>query len=356
MHRALELAARGKGRVSPNPCVGCVIVKKGKMVGEGYHQRFGGPHAEVLALNEAGRNARQATAYVTLEPCNHWGKTPPCVPQLVNAGIKQVYIAMKDPNPIVAGRGIRALKKAGIRVQSGMEEKAAATLNRSYITWMKRKRPHTVAKMALTLDGKSATASGESKWISGEASRRLVHKLRAESDAVLIGANTANRDNPSLTSHGAGRNPLRIILDPHLRTKKSLRVYRDRQAKTLVVVDPSKSFSRERELQKRGVQILRTSLRFNRVNLLQLLKNISKINVSQLFIEGGGETIWPFIEHGLLDEIYFFIAPKILGGRSALTPVEGTGFKKIAQALKLRDVSVSRSGEDILVHALAGKN
>ncbi len=306
MQRALELAARGKSSVSPNPCVGCVIVKNGKIVGEGHHEEFGGPHAEVIALRKAGPLAAGATAYITLEPCTHWGKTPPCAPIVINAGIKRVIIAMKDPNPIVSGNGIAELRKARIKTEVGIEEKAARHLNRSYILWMTEKRPYVVLKMAMTLDGKIASKAGESKWISSETSRRLVHKLRAESDAVLVGSRTAMLDKPTLTSHGHGRDPLKIIL----------------QRKT---------------------------------NLKTLLSSLATNNVAQLLVEGGGETAWRFVSENLVDELYFFIAPKILGGRDAISPVEGEGFKRIKDALPLHDLSVTRVEQDILVHAFTKK-
>lgn len=298
----MELAARGRGWVSPNPLVGAVVARNGKIIGEGFHSKFGGPHAEVIALRQAGAKARGATLYVTLEPCTHWGKTPPCAPLVVESRVRRVVIAMKDPNPIVSGRGVQALRKAGIRTEVGVEEAAARHLNRSYIVWRTKHRPHVVLKMAMTLDGKIATASGESKWISNEAARRLSHRLRAESDAVLVGARTAALDKPALTSHGMGRDPRRLLL-------------------------------------KKGV------------DLKPYLRSLAKDGVSQLLVEGGGETAWKFVAGKFVDEIYFFIAPKILGGRNAVSPVEGAGFRRIKDALPLHRVSVSRVQDDILVHA-----
>ena len=309
MQRALELAARGRGSVSPNPCVGCVVVKNGRIVGEGYHHRYGGPHAEILALKEAGPNAKGATLYVTLEPCTHWGKTPPCAPEVAHSGVKQIFIAMKDPNPIVSGKGVRALQQAGLRVRVGTQKAAAENLNRGFVTWMTKKRPHVIFKIAMTLDGKIATRTGDSKWISNDASRRLVHKLRAESDAVLIGSRTALTDKPSLTSHGAGRNPMRFVVTSSGRSGRG-----------------------------------------KRLSARQILHELARHNVSQLLLEGGGETAWPFIKENLIDEMYVFIAPKIVGGKTAPTPVGGTGFAKIQQALKLNSISVTRIGDDMLVH------
>ncbi len=349
MRRALNLALKGKGQVSPNPCVGCVIVKNGKVVGEGYHQKFGGPHAEVFALNQAGSKAKGATLYINLEPCSHWGKTPPCVPQLLKAGIKKVFVAMEDPNPKVSGRGIQILRKGGLQIHLGLEKRIAEELNQSFITWMTQKRPYIVLKMAMSLDGKIASASGDSKWISSPLSRRLVHELRAGSDAVLIGANTAIKDNPSLTAHGAGRNPIRVILDPHLRTPESLRIYKDKKAPTLVITSLNSSLKKARFLQRKGIQILRLGLKYGKFELRDVVRNISKVNVSQLFIEGGGETAWSFICHRLVDEILVFVAPIIIGGKDSKTPVEGAGFKRIKDALKIKLLSITPLGPDVLI-------
>lgn len=349
MQRALSLAERGRERVHPNPLVGCVIVKKGRIIAEGYHAYYGGPHAEIVALRKAGKKAQGATLYVTLEPCSHWGKTPPCAPEIIKSGLKKAVIAMKDPNPLVSGRGIKALKAHGLNVYIGDGQDKAKELNRSFITNMTQKRPTIIIKAATTLDGKIATAGGVSQWISSPASRRLVHHLRSQADAVLIGANTACLDNPSLTSHGQGKNPLRIVLDPTLRCPVTLRMFNDQKAPTLVVTGPKTSPKKALILQKKGVQILRTSLKFGKFELITLVNYLFKINVNQLFIEGGGETIWGFINARLVDEVYWFIAPLLLGGRSAKTSVEGEGFTRLSQALKLRTWKTRTLGPDILI-------
>lgn len=350
MERALLLAEQGRGQVSPNPLVGCVIVNKGRLVGEGFHKAFGGPHAEIHALQKAGPKSKGATAYLTLEPCTHFGKTPPCAPAVINSGLKEVYIATTDPNPVVAGRGVQALRKAGIKVHVGLGQGPARHQNRAYWTWRTLKRPHVVLKAAMTLDGKIATCTGESRWISGPVSRRLVHKLRAESDAVLIGAQTAIHDNPRLTSHGEGRNPLRVVLDPRLRTPESLMLYRDHAAPSLVVTSPRSNESKARKLNKMGVQILRQGLKFGEFELIKTLRTLSNMNVSQLFVEGGGTTHGFFLTQKLIDEVYLFLAPLLVGGKHAPTAFEGPGLSRLAQGLKLRSYSVTRSGEDILIH------
>jgi len=348
MQRALLLAARGKGHVNPNPLVGCVIVRQGKIVGEGTHEVFGGPHAEVNALKKAWGHAKGATLYINLEPCTHWGKTPPCIPILIQAGIKEVHIATLDPNPLVAGKGVAALRRAGIKVRVGLEKVAAARLNRPFLTWMKKKRPYVILKMAMSLDGKIATHKGDSRWISSPASRRLVHKLRAESDAVLVGANTAVRDNPYLTAHGAGRDPLRIVLDPHLRTRPNLRVYGE-EGRTMIITASSSNPEKIKILESKGVQILRTPLNKGRIKLKEVLRLIAKYDVSQLLVEGGGNTAWSFVREGLVDEILFFVAPIMIGGVNAITSVEGEGFARIKNSFRLNLVSVGRIGNDILI-------
>ncbi len=349
MQRAFSLALRGKGWVHPNPLVGCVLVKNGKVVGEGYHARFGDRHAEQMALAQAGSRAKGATAYVNLEPCAHWGKTPPCAPALVSAGIREVYIADIDPNPKVKGRGVRLLKKAGLKVHVGLERAAARHINRAFITWMTKNRPYVVLKMAATLDGKIATRTGESRWISGVESRQLVHQLRAESDAVLVGATTAVKDNPALSSHGVGRDPLRIVLDPRLRTSPALNIYRKSPQPTWIITGAKVPGARQKRMEKAGHKILRESLKNRKSKVNKLLSLLAKNNISQLLIEGGGETSWPFLSSKLVDELYLFLAPKILGGRLAPTWVGGEGFARMGQALELKSMSVARLGSDLLI-------
>jgi diaminohydroxyphosphoribosylaminopyrimidine deaminase/5-amino-6-(5-phosphoribosylamino)uracil reductase len=349
MLRALDLAIKGKGHVSPNPCVGAVLVHNNQIIGEGYHHHSGGEHAEILALKQAGPRAAGSTLYLTLEPCTHFGKTPPCAPQLVQSGIQKAFIAMKDPNPLVSGRGIKTLRQAGIQTHVGLEKKAAETINRPFLTAMTKKRPYTILKMAMTLDGKTATQRGDSKWISSPKSRQWVHQLRAGSDAVLVGDQTANLDNPSLTSHGVGKNPLRIILDPFLKSQRHLKVLSDQKAPTLLVVSDKISATRIKSLQKKGIQILRMSLKFKKFDLKYFLRYLRKNNVNQLLIEGGSETSWSFIKSKLIDEVMFFIAPTLLGGRTSKPVIGGDGFEKIKRAVPLKEWSVTKFGGDIVV-------
>ncbi|MFN0116939.1 MAG: bifunctional diaminohydroxyphosphoribosylaminopyrimidine deaminase/5-amino-6-(5-phosphoribosylamino)uracil reductase RibD [Elusimicrobiota bacterium] len=350
MRRALALAEQGRLGAHPNPCVGAVVVKNGKIIAEGYHKTYGGPHAEVLALSKLKKKANGATLYLTLEPCTHFGKTPPCLPLVQESGVKEVFIATRDPNPRVSGKGVLGLKKAKIKVSVGLEEENARILNRSFFTAMKLGRPHVILKVASSLDGKIATSKGDSQWISSVDSRSLVHTLRAESDAVLIGVGTAIKDNPTLTSHGKGRNPLRIILDPHLRAPLSLQLFNDQRAPTMVICSPSASAVKAKRLEKKGVQILRNSLKYGFFELSIFLKNMFKINVNQLLIESGNMTSWGFLQQRFIDEVYWFLAPLIIGGKTSIPSVGGPGVPQVAKAIRLKSWSYRNSGNDLLIH------
>jgi diaminohydroxyphosphoribosylaminopyrimidine deaminase / 5-amino-6-(5-phosphoribosylamino)uracil reductase len=351
MRRALQLAARGEGQVNPNPMVGCVVVKNNKIVCEGFHPIYGGPHAEVVALKKAGKAAKGATVYVTLEPCSHWGKTPPCAPALIEAGIKSVFIAMKDPNPLVSGRGIQLLKKSRLNVSVGLLGNNAQELNQSFVTWMTKKRPYTLLKLAMTMDGKIASRTGSSRWVTSSLARTFVHKLRANSDAVLVGATTANQDNPKLTAHGTGRNPLRIVIDPTLRSKPTLSLYNDRKAKTIIMTSSQASAQRIATMRKKGVTTFIIPRKKEYLDVRYLSHELGKRNISRLLIEGGGETAWPFLKENLVDEVLIFIAPKIIGGRTAPTAVGGEGIPSMLNALKLKFTAVGTMGPDILIRA-----
>jgi len=332
--------------------VGCVLVKKGRIVAEGYHARFGGPHAEMSALEKAGARAKGSTAYLNLEPCIHWGKQPPCAPALLHAGIKEVFISHADPNPLVHGEGIKFLKRNRVRVHLGLEEKAARHLNRAFLTWKTKARPYVILKMAMSLDGKIATARGDSKWISGPAARNVVHQLRAESDAIVIGANTARHDNPLLTSHGAGRNPLRVVVSQSLDLPTNLKLMKDRSAQTCIMTSDKSAYEKSSVFQKTRVFIVRTALKKGRLDLKDGLKQLSKINVSQILLEGGGETAWAFISQGLVDEVLLFVAPKLIGGRLAPSPISGDGFSALSEAVPIESVETIRLGDDLMIRGL----
>lgn len=353
MKMALELARKGEGFTSPNPMVGAVLVKDGEVVGKGYHARAGLAHAEIEALREAGEKAKGATLYVNLEPCCHHGRTGPCVEAIVAAQVKRVVLAMVDPNPLVAGKGIARLKAAGVEVAAGVLAEEAARLNEVFIKYITTGLPFVVAKAAVSLDGKIATRLGESQWITGEEARAFGHRLRHRYDAVLVGVNTVLADNPSLTARlpeGRGRDPVRIVLDSSARTPPDARIItQESLASTIIAVTEEAAEERVTALSRAGAQIVVTPARKGRVDLAWLMKELAAREITSVLIEGGGEVHASALSAGIVDKVVFFIAPKIIGGKEAPGPVGGCGADRLAGAVTLRDVSVSRLGEDILV-------
>lgn len=355
MRMVLKLAVRAKGKTSPNPLVGAVIVKSDRIIGKGYHRRAGKPHAEINALDMAGRRAKGATLYLNLEPCAHFGRTPPCTKRIISSGIKEVVVAMIDPNPLNCGRGIKELRKAGIEVKVGVLEKEAKKINEAYIKYITTKWPFVILKTAMSLDGKIATKTGDSKWITNESSRRYVHRLRSEVDAVLVGIETVLKDDPRLTSRikdpGSRipvRNPTRVVVDSGARIPLGARVL-NKEAPTIVATTRLASKRKIKALEKKGAKVLVIREKDKRVNLKDLLKRLGELEITSLLVEGGGRINASFLENGLVDKVLFFIAPKIIGGKEALTPVEGEGIKRIKDTIKLRNISVRRFGEDVLV-------
>lgn len=355
MRMALALAARAKGRTSPNPMVGAVLVSEGRVVGRGYHRYAGGPHAEVYALREAGERARGATLYVNLEPCSHFGRTPPCADALIAAGVKSVVAAMEDPNPEVSGKGIARLMAAGIEVRTGLLRDRAERLNEVFIKYITRRLPFVALKCAMSLDGKIATWKGASRWITGEKARDFVHHLRDTYDAVMVGIGTVLQDDPQLTTRlkrGKGRNPLRIVVDSKLRIPLTSRVLTDTAvAPTLVVTTPDASPEKAEEIRARGAKIMRVEGGPSGVNLAALLRELGKIGVTSILIEGGGELNASAFLSGIVDKVYAFIAPKIIGGRGAITPVEGDGVEEVGDAIPLHFSTFRRLGGDLLIEA-----
>ncbi len=352
MKKALSLARRGEGRVSPNPMVGAVIVKNGGIIGRGYHRRFGAPHAEVVALEEAGDSARGGTLYLNLEPCTHFGKTPPCVDEIIKKGIKEVVVAMKDPNPINNGKGIRILRKAGIKVKVGVLAEEAIRLNETFIKWVRKGIPFVSIKVAQTLDGKIATKSGRSRWITGPEAGGFVHCLRAVSDCIIVGANTVLKDNPLLTARPKERSdfnqPLRVILDSKLRIPFNANVYNGK-ARTLIATTTDAPIRKAERFKKRGVEVLAFRPRKGKVSLRVLLKRLAWRGIASVLVEGGGETIASFLEERLADKVYIFIAPKIIGGRNSITSCEGKGVDILSRAHRLNNLSIKKIGCDILI-------
>ena len=351
MRKALELARNALGRTSPNPLVGAVIVRDGCIVAAGWHRAAGTPHAEIHALNMAGELARGATLYVTLEPCAHYGRTGPCAKAVIEAGIRRVVIAMRDPNPLVAGKGILMLQEAGIDVVCGVLEEEARKLNEVFLKWIATGLPFVTLKTAMTLDGKIATVTGESQWITNEVSRRRVHEWRDRADGILVGINTVLKDNPSLTTRlpeRHGKNPIRIILDSKGRTPPDARVVKDGQAKTIIAVVADASKERMEALQKAGAEVL-VAGDGSQVDLHELLRQLGKKEITSLFVEGGATVNFSFFQAGLVDKVHAFVAPKILGGREALTPVGGAGFARLSEAVELEGLKAESLAGDLLV-------
>lgn len=350
IERCFELARRGMGRVSPNPLVGCVIVRDGKLVAEGYHQRFGGPHAEVLALRKAGKKARGATLYVNLEPCSHHGKTPPCTEAIIAAGVKRVVASTKDPNPLVAGSGFEKLRKAGIQVHVGVLRNEAEELNEKFVTFMKTGFPFVGVKVAQTLDGKIADPFGRSKWITDEEARTYAHQLRTEYDAILVGAGTVQRDDPQLTVRKVqGRNPLRVVLDGRLSVKPNAKVFKTRNAQTIVLTSTlaMKKYPRKvGQLTMRGVDVLSVE-RNTDLDPKAVLAVLGEMNISSVLVEGGAHTISRFLEEGLVQKVHCFIAPKILG--AGLEGWRLQSGRRLSQSIQLKNVRLRMVGKDLLL-------
>lgn len=349
MREALRIARHAEGRTSPNPLVGAVVVRKGKIVAEGWHRKAGTPHAEIHALNMAGELAHGATLYVTLEPCSHFGRTPPCVQAIVAAGISRVVAAIGDPNPKVAGHGVKLLQAAGIEVKVGVLEDEARRLNEVFLKWVTRKLPFVTLKFACSLDGKIATSAGESQWISCEESRKFSHHLRDINDAILIGVGTALTDNPSLTTRLVdGKNPVRIIVDSNARLPLTANVVTDRQSRTIVAVTNNAPRDKVSALRMRGVEIIRAG-GGEHVDLKILMRELAEREITSVLVEGGGTINFAMLEAGLVDKIFAFVAPKIIGGSNALTGVEGAGFAKLSDAVNLKNFAAEKIGDDLLL-------
>ncbi len=353
MRRALDLAARARGRTSPNPMVGAVIVKDDQVVGEGFHAYAGSDHGEVAALREAEAAAAGATLYVSLEPCCHHGRTPPCADQIVHAGIRRVVAACEDPNPSVSGRGIAALRDAGITVEVGILGNEAARLNEAFFKHVRTGLPFVTLKVAASLDGKIATRTGESRWITGESARRRVHQLRNEVDAVLVGIGTVLRDDPFLTTRlgiAEQRDPIRVIVDNLSRLPlRAKAVNRASTAPTLLAVSQMAPRSKLEALEREGVQVIVVENSPRRVSLERLMDALGKRGILSVMIEGGAEINASALREGIVDKVLVFLAPILIGGKSTPTAVGGDGIESLGQALRLRDVRIERFDDDILV-------
>jgi len=348
---ACELALRGKGRTRPNPMVGAVLVKNGRRIGTGYHRQWGSPHAEVAALRNATENPERATLYVNLEPCTHYGKTPPCVDAILAAKVRRVVIGTRDPNPRVNGRGVRLLRRHGVEVQCGVLEAECRRLNEVFFKFMETGKPFVSLKAALTLDGKIASGRGESQWISCAASRLRVHRLRSRVDAVLVGAGTVLRDDPQLTVRGVGRaaNPRRILLDARLRAPLHAKIL-NQEAPTLVAAGERAPLAKVRKMQRMGISVeLFPADARGRVPLAPLLRRLGEHGVQHLLVEGGSHVFTSFLEEEEADHFLLFLAPLFLGGATAPTLFGGRGFDRPSEGLKAYGLQVRKSDRDLLV-------
>lgn len=358
MTLALRLAAKGQGTTSPNPMVGALVVRQGRIIGRGFHLRPGTPHAEIHALRQAGARARGSTLYVTLEPCCHLKKrTPPCVPEILRAGVRRVVIAMQDPNPSVKGMGTAALRRAGLSVTVGVARLEAEELNRPYCHWMKTGRPYVTLKAGMTLDGQLATARGESRWITSEASRQEVHQVRGSVESILIGVNTVLIDNPSLTARMgarletvASRQPLRIVVDSRLRTPVTAKILAQQdKAKTIVATTAMAPRGQRSALEEKGIEVLTVSAQQGHVSLPALLKELGRRGIMSVLVEGGGEINAAMLRDKLVDHVRLYIAPLLLGGQDAKGLIGGNSPARLAKAIRVRRMVVRPLGDDVVV-------
>jgi len=354
MRRALELAERGRGLTSPNPMVGAVVAHNGEIVGEGFHERAGGPHAEIAALAAAGTAARGATLYVTLEPCNHVGRTPACVPAIFAAGITRVVAAVADPNPFVTGGGVAALRERGVAVVTGVLEAEAAAQNRVFFTAVRTRRPHVTLKAGMTADGKIADVHGAARWITSEGARAEAHRQRRESDAIVAGITTVLRDDPALTvrlDRPWPREPWRVVLDTSARTPPHARVISGATAaRALIAVAEGAPAQRIAALVSAGATVVRCPLRDGRVSVEFVLAALFDRDVRAVLVEGGGEVHASFLDAGLVDRVTLFVAPMLLGGQSAPSVVGGAG-RELKSAVRLGAMTARPVGDDVLLEA-----
>ncbi len=351
MARAIELAARGEGLVEPNPMVGCTLVAAGETVGEGWHRRFGGPHAEIEALQSAGARAQGATAFVTLEPCCHQGKTGPCTGALIAAGVSRVVVAQQDPFPQVSGEGIAELRRAGIAVEVGLLESEAKRLNAPYLKLVETGRPWIIAKWAMTLDGKIATRTLDSRWVSRHASREIVHQLRGRVDGIMIGRATAEADDPLLTARPPGaRLAVRIVLDSKASLADTSQLVRTaRESPVLVAIGQQAAAKDRQRLSAAGCEVIECPGKSHADRLAWLLDELGRRQMTNILVEGGGQVLGSLLDLGQIDEVHAFIAPKLIGGTSAVGPIGGSGIERMAQALNLSAPRVEQCDGDIYI-------
>ena len=351
MKLALELAVKGKGRVSPNPMVGAVIVKEKKIIGQGFHEAYGEAHAEVNAFKNAVEDVTGATLYVNLEPCSHYGKTPPCVDKIIEKKISKVVIGSLDPNPLVAGRGVKKLMEAGIEVKLSVLEDQCKKLNEVFMKYIVEKQPFVIMKSAMSLDGKIAAPSGESKWITGEEARNSVHKLRDEVSAIMVGVNTVIKDNPELTCRlEGGKNPIRIIIDSTLRIPMESKIIKGADiTPTIIAAAEGADKDKISLLESKGVKVIITKAKNHSVDLKDLMNKLGELKIDSILLEGGAALNFSALEEGIVDKVQIYIAPKLIGGEESKTPVGGKGIELLKDAFRVEKLTACFIGEDILL-------
>lgn len=350
MNIAMKLALKGKGKTSPNPMVGALVVNDGKVVGKGYHERAGFAHAEVVAIDNAGKEAKKATLYVTLEPCAHFGRTPPCVDRIINSGIKEVIIGMIDPNPINNGRGINILKQYRIKTETGILEDALKKLNEPFIKYISKRMPFVTVKAAQSLDGRIAANTGDSKWITSDKSRAYAHRLRQDYDAIMVGINTVLRDNPRLDTWFSKKHPVKIVVDSQLSTPQNANIFSG-NSQVIIVTLPARpgQETENRKILSSKAKILEVKEKDGQINLRDMLKKLAQMEIANILVEGGGTLNGSLFDEGLVDKLLFFISPKIIGGKDAINSVMGRGVSRVERAIKIKEIKLRRIGEDFLV-------
>lgn len=357
MKMALELAQKGMGFTAPNPMVGAVIVKNGKIIGQGYHRKYGGLHAEREALAACTEEPEGASIYVTLEPCCHYGKQPPCVNAILEAGIRRVIIGSSDPNPLVAGKGIRILKDHGIEVTENILKEECDKLNEAFFYYIQNKKPYVVMKYAMTMDGKIAAYTGESKWVTGEAARIHVQEQRLKYTGIMVGVGTVLADDPMLTCRlENSRNPVRIICDSHLRTPLTSKIVRTAETIPTILASSSKDQQKIKNYEELGCQVLYVPEKNGHIDLNRLMELLGAAKIDSILLEGGGSLNWSALESGIVQKVQTYIAPKLFGGEEAKTPVEGKGFPDPASAVLLKNSEIIRLGDDFLIESEVKRN
>ncbi len=352
MSMAMNLALKAKGLTSPNPMVGALVVKNGRVIGRGFHEKAGLAHAEVAALDEAGKNSRGAILYVTLEPCTHFGRTPPCVDRIIQSKVKEVIIGMVDPNPLNNGKGIQILKNHKIKVKVGLLEEKLKAINAPFVKYITKRMPHITVKVAQSLDGKIATRTGESKWITSEKSRDFSHRIRQNYDAVMVGVNTVRRDNPKLDAWFSRKQPVKIVIDSQLSTPQDANIFAN-NSKVIIVTVPTKpgQETENRNILAQKAKIMEVKAKFGQINLKDMFKNLARLEITSILVEGGGTLIGSLFDEGLVDKVLFFISPKIIGGKEAVSSVMGKGISRLDRAVILKNIKLRRFKEDILIEA-----